>query len=143
MNESPGAGRVPASVFPGLEPGLRAEREYDVTEDMVTRHAGGPGVLTTPDMIGLMEDTAQEATRPYLPADHTTVGYEVSVRHRAPAPLGARVTVCAELLEIDGRRLLFRVEARQQRERVGEGTHRRTIVQIGSLARARPPHGRS
>jgi predicted thioesterase len=131
-----GPPRDPAAspAFAGVRPGLRSEREFTVTERMVTRHVGGSGgVLTTPSMIGLMEDTAQLVTQPVLPADHTTVGFEVSVRHLAPTPVGGQVTVCAELLEVSGRKLLFRVEARHAGRTIGRGTHRRTIIQLGSL----------
>jgi len=119
--------------FHGITPGLRAEETWIVTDAMVTRHVGGTGVLSTPHMIGMMEDTAAAATKPFLPDDHTTVGYEVSIRHRAATPPGMRVTVIAELLDVDGRRLHFRVEARNERELIGEGTHRRTIVPVGVL----------
>ncbi len=122
--------------FEGLRPGLVGEREWTVTADLTTRHAGAP-VFTTPHMIMLMEDTAQEAVRPYLGSDHTTVGYEVHVRHRAATPIGMRVRVKAELTEVDGRRLVFRVEARNERELIGLGTHRRTIVRIGAIGNAR------
>jgi fluoroacetyl-CoA thioesterase len=118
---------------PGIVPGLRGERRAVVTRAMVTTHAGGPGVLTAAAMFLEMELAAQEATQPFLPADHTTVGYEISIRHRRPTPVGESFTVTAELLEIDGRKLLFRVEARNARELIGEGTLRRTIVRLGSL----------
>src|SRR5262245_47152459 len=99
--------------FPDIRPGLRSERRATVTAAMVTTHVGGAhgGVLTTPTMIGLMEDAAQEATRRYLPAGHTTVGFEVAVRHLAPTLLGGQITVTAELIAVDGRRLLFNVSA--------------------------------
>ena len=84
-------------------------------------------------MILEMELAAQDSTQPLLPADHTTVGYEISVRHRRPTPVGEKFTVSSELLEVDGRKLLFRVEARNAREVIGEGTLRRTIVQRGRL----------
>lgn len=103
----------------------------------MTKHAGGRrgGVLTTPSMIALMEEVAQEATQPYLPADHTTVGFEVVVRHLAPTSVGRQIRVIAELLEVDDRRLLFKVEARNERRKIGEGTLRRTIIQLGDLER--------
>lgn len=123
---------APAS-FPGLRPGLRGERRVLVSEAMTTTHAGGPGILTAPSMIMQMEQTAQEVTQPFLPDDHTTVGYEISIRHRRPTPVGEWFTVTAELLEVDGRRLFFRVEARNAREKIGEGTLRRTIVRLGNL----------
>lgn len=105
-----------------------------MTEAMTTTHVGGrSGILATPAMISLMEQTAQAVTAPYLPPDHTTVGFEVAVRHLAPTPVRGRVTVTAELLEVDGRKLLFKVEAHNDRRRIGSGTHRRTIVRLGSL----------
>lgn len=116
-----------------IRPGLAAERQVLVTDQMATTHAGGRGVLATPAMIGLMEETAQAATAPYLPVDHTTVGFEVSVRHRAPTFVGETVTIRAELLEVDRRKLLFRVVAVNARGQAGEGTHRRTIIKLGRL----------
>jgi fluoroacetyl-CoA thioesterase len=120
-------------TFPGIVPGLRGERSLVVSEAMTTVHAGGGGILTAPSMIMEMEITAQVVTQPYLPDDYTTVGYEICVRHRRPTPVGDSFTVSAELLEVDGKRLLFRVEARNARELIGEGTLRRTIVRRGDL----------
>jgi fluoroacetyl-CoA thioesterase len=130
MASSPGGGK---ESYPDITPGLRGERRAVVTPAMATTHAGGPGVLTAAAMFLEMELAAQEATQPFLPVDHTTVGYEISIRHRRPTPVGESFTVTAELLEIDGRKLLFRVEARNARELIGEGTLRRTIVRLGSL----------
>lgn len=121
------------TIFEGIRPGLRNEIETTVTEAMVTRHVGGSGVLTTPHMIGLMEDAAGDATAPLLPEGYTTVGYEVCIKHRAATALGMRVRITAELLEVDGRKLLFRVEARNDQALIGDGTHRRTIVRVGVL----------
>jgi predicted thioesterase len=120
---------------PELPPGLKAEGEAVVSESMVTRHAGGHrgGVLTTPSMIAFMEEVAQAVIQPYLPPDHTTVGFEVSVRHLAPTLLGERFSVIAELLEANGRKLLFRVDAHNPRGKMAEGTLRRTVVSLGSL----------
>jgi len=100
---------------------------------MATTHAGGPGVLMAAWMILEMELAAQDSTQPYLPGDHTTVGYEICVRHRRPTPVGESFTVASELLEVDGRKLLFRVEAHNASELMGEGTLRRTIVKRGAL----------
>lgn len=120
--------------FAGIVPGLRGERRAVVTTEMTTTHAGGPGVLMAAWMILEMERAAQDSTQPFLPDDHTTVGYEICVRHRRPTPLGEAFTASSELLEVDGRKLLFRVEARNAREVIGEGTLRRTIVRRGSLS---------
>ena len=120
--------------FDGIRPGLRGESDFVVTDAMTTSHVGGRHrVMTTPDMIMQMEETAQEVTRPFLPEDHTTVGYEIFVRHRAAAPLGTSIRVSVELIEVDGRRLQFRVEARAGAVTVGEGTIRRTIIRLGAL----------
>ena len=119
--------------IPGLKPGLKGERRVTVTPPMTTTHAGGPGVLMAPAMILQMEITAQDVVQPFLPDDHTTVGYEISIRHRRPTPVGESFTVIAELLDVDGRKLRFRVEAHNARELIGEGTLRRTIVRRGSL----------
>ncbi len=125
-------------TFPGIQPGLRGEQRAIVTESMITTHAGGAlgGVLTTPSMILLMEETAQEVTRPFLPADHTTVGFEIVVRHLAPALLGSEITLSAELLEANGRKLFFSVSAHSGQRKIGEGTLRRTIVKLGAVERA-------
>jgi len=123
-----------AARFAGIVPGLRGERRALVTSAMGTRHAGGPGVLMAAWMILEMELAAQDSTQPFLPDDHTTVGFEICVRHRRATPVGESFTVTSELLEGDGRKLLFRVEAHNARELIGEGTLRRTIVRRGSLA---------
>ena len=119
--------------FPGIVPGLRGERRAVVTPAMATTHAGGGGVLMAIGMILEMELAAQDSTQPFLPADHTTVGYEIRVRHRRPTRVGEWFTATSELLEVDGRQLLFRVEARDAREVIGDGTLRRTIVRRGDL----------
>ena len=116
-----------------LTPGLSAEIVTTVDDKLVVRHMGGDGVLSTPSMIGLMERAGIEAVQAHLPEGHTTVGFEVNVKHFGATPKGQKVTVRAELLEVDGRKLLFRVQARNDRELIGEGTHRRTIVKIGVL----------
>jgi fluoroacetyl-CoA thioesterase len=124
---------VSVAQFRGIVPGLRGERRAVVTAEMATTHAGGSGVLMAAWMILEMERAAQDSTQPFLPDDHTTVGYEICVRHRRPTPVGESFTVASELLEVEGRKLLFRVEARNSRELIGEGTLRRTIVRRGSL----------
>ncbi|PYM14726.1 MAG: thioesterase [Candidatus Rokuibacteriota bacterium] len=136
MSEERYSDRVSAKISDGIRRGLRGESECVVTDAMTTAHVGGrQRVMTTPAMIMQMEETAQEVTRPFLPVDHTTVGYEIFVRHRAAAPLGTRVRISAELIAVDDRRLQFRVEARAGDVTVGEGTIRRTIIRLGALDR--------
>jgi fluoroacetyl-CoA thioesterase len=111
-----------------LAPGLKAEIVTTVDDRLVVTHMGGEGVLSTPSMIGLMERAAIQAVQEYLPEGHTTVGFEVNVKHFGATPKGRKVTVCAELLEVDGRKLRFRIEARDDDKKVGDGTHRRAII---------------
>ena len=85
-----------------LQPGLSAEITTVVDDSLVVQHMGGAGVLSTPSMIGLMERAGIQAVQPILPAGYTTVGFEVHVKHFAPTPKGKKVTVRAELLEVDG-----------------------------------------
>ena len=113
-----------------LKPGLKAETVTIVDDKLVVRHMGGDGVLSTPSMIGLMERTGIEAVQAHLPEGHTTVGFEVNVKHFGATPKGQKVTVRAELLEIDGRKLSFKVEAHDENKQVGAGTHRRAIIAI-------------
>lgn len=117
--------------FAELKPGLQAEITTVVDDNLVVKHTGGAGVFSTPAMISLMERAGIQAVQPVLGNDHTTVGFEVHVKHFAATPKGKRVTVRAELLEVDGRKLRFKVEAHDEDKKVGDGTHRRAIVQIG------------
>jgi predicted thioesterase len=113
-----------------LKPGLAAEIETVVDDALVVKHMGGEGVLSTPSMIALMERAGIKAVQDQLPEGHTTVGFEVNVKHFGATPKGQKVWVRAELLEVDGRKLRFKVEARDQDKKVGDGTHRRAIVQV-------------
>ena len=113
-----------------LVPGLKAELVVTVDDKLVVKHMGGEGVLSTPAMIGLMERAGIEAVQAHLPDGHTTVGFEVNVKHFGATPKGKKVTVRAELLEIDGRKLRFKVEAHDEDKKVGDGTHRRAIIAI-------------
>src|ERR1051325_1570248 len=97
-----------------LQPGLSAEITTVVDDKLVVRHMGGDGVLSTPSMIGLMERAAIEAVQAHLPEGHTTVGFEVNVKHFGATPKGKKITVRAELLEVDGRKLRFKVEAHDE-----------------------------
>lgn len=119
-----------------LSPGLKAEVRCKVTPEITARHLGSGNVevLATPAMIALMEQAAVQAVDPLLPEGYKTVGVAVDVKHMAPTPVGMEVRATAELLEIDGRKLLFRVEAYDEKEKVGEGFHRRAIVDIEQFA---------
>lgn len=92
--------------------------------------AGGVEVFGTPMMIALMENAAWQAVAGHLDEGYVTVGTLVNVKHLAATPLGQRVRAHAELIEIDRRRLVFKVEAHDEKQKIGEGIHERFIVQL-------------
>lgn len=113
-----------------LSAGMSAEVTLVVGEnDTAAAFASGAvPVLATPRLIGLMEQAAAEAVQAALDPQQTTVGTHVDARHLAATPIGMRVTARAELIEVVGRALRFRIEAHDERERVSEGWHERAIV---------------
>jgi fluoroacetyl-CoA thioesterase len=110
--------------------GMRGEAALVVGEEHTAAAfgAGGVRVFGTPMLIGLMENAAWRLVQPAMNAGETTVGTLVNIRHLAATPVGAAVTATAELVEIDGRRLVFRVSAHDERQLIGEGTHERARV---------------
>jgi predicted thioesterase len=102
---------------------------------MSARHLGSGtlGVLSTPSMIAMMEGAATMCVQSLLPEGQSTVGYVVNIRHLAPTPIGAEVVATARLEEVDGRKLKFRVEAREGDKLVGEGEHVRVIIEADSF----------
>jgi fluoroacetyl-CoA thioesterase len=92
--------------------------------------SGRVRVLATPVMINLMEAAALDAVEKLLPAGHQSLGIRLDVRHYAATPVGMRVRVTAELIRIDGRTLDFRVEARDDKEPIGDGLHQRVVVNV-------------
>jgi len=93
-----------------------------------------PPVLATPVMILFMENAALNAVRDYIEPNESVVGTGVNLRHLAATPAGQRVTAEAELTKIDGRKLEFKVTARDETEEIGVGTHERFIVDLPRLA---------
>lgn len=114
----------------GLEVGMRGDASLVVGEEQTAAAfgAGGVHVFGTPVMIGLMENASWRLVQPELAEGETTVGTLVNVRHLAATPVGGHVTATAELIEIDGRRLVFHVSARDDNQLIGEGTHERARV---------------
>jgi fluoroacetyl-CoA thioesterase len=112
----------------GIRVGLEGRLERVVEGDLITTHVGGKGTFSTPAMIGLMEITSHRSLESLLPAGHTTVGYEVHVRHLAPAAPGSTVLVTSKLTEVKGNKLYFDVSCRQGDKLLGSGTHKRAIV---------------
>ena len=113
-----------------LIPGLAAEVDTLVTEDNTAESLGSGSVpvFGTPALVGLLEGAAIQVLEGRLPPGTTSVGSHIDVRHLAPTPVGMRVRARAELQEVDGRRLVFRVEAWDERQQIGEAIHERFIV---------------
>ncbi len=123
----------PCHLLPLMEnlvPGLSAEADEIVT-DQLTAAVYGSGLVAafaTPALVALVENAAFNAVRPFLEEGQTTVGVEVNIKHLAATPTGMRVRARAELVQFNGRRLDFKVEAWDDVEKIGEGTHARMIV---------------
>ena len=114
-----------------VRPGATAEIEITVTADRTADRIGNPGVMvfSTPHLIGLLEEVSNAVIQPHLPGGASTVGTVVEMRHLAATPVGMKVRAKATLLETDGRRFLFQVEAHDEIEKIAEGKHERFVVQ--------------
>lgn len=113
-----------------LEAGIKGVAEVMATESN-TAAAVGSGILqvfATPMMIALMEKAACDGVAPYLEEGMGTVGISVNITHDAATPVGMKVRAEAELVQVDGRKLTFKVEAFDEAGRIGGGMHERFIV---------------
>ena len=115
-----------------ISTGARREEKITVTDEVAISFLGveGARVLSTPQMIGHMEITCRNLVLPMLDPGHDTVGTHVNVYHLAAAPLGMEVTFRAEISSVDNRKVRFKVEAFDTKEKIGEGTHERTIIDV-------------
>lgn len=107
-----------------------------VVDESLTAAALGSGLvagLATPAMIALMERAAVSAVADALEEGQSTVGTRVDIAHLAPTPIGARVVVRARLDQVDGRRLLFSVEAEDEAGPIGAGSHERAVILLASF----------
>jgi predicted thioesterase len=104
---------------------------FSVTEKHTAYHigSGDSRVLSTPSMISFMEQVSNRLLASTLSEGTLSVGMHVDVRHLSPTPVGSTVRVRAELLDIERNRYLFQVTAWDQGGKIGEGTHRRAVVQ--------------
>ena len=114
-------------VGPKISLGLRGQKQTLVCEHNVAPHVPK---FSTPSMIQLMEQASMAAVHEHLEEGQTSVGFEVNIRHLAPADIGATVIAHAELLEVDRNRLTFHVEAFDGDRKLGEGTHRRAGIDL-------------
>ena len=115
-----------------LEKGIKGHGEELVTMELTASHIGSGTVrvLATPMMIALMEKTSRISVKPYLEEGEETVGIHVNVSHVASTPIGKKVWCDTELIEIDRRRLVFKVAVYNDNGLVGEGTHERFVINV-------------
>jgi predicted thioesterase len=118
--------------LPNLKIGLTGSAEITVQDaDTAPRIGSGRvSVLATPVMINLMEAAALNAVERLLPPGHQSLGTRLEVGHYAATPVGMRLRATAELTKVEGRNLQFRVEAFDEKERVGDGLHTRVVVNV-------------
>ena len=115
-----------------ITPGLTGQAEIVVTADKTAPFVGSGriAVLATPVMINVIEAAALAAVEQLLPSGHQSLGIHLDVRHFAATPVGLTVTATAEVTAVEGRTITFRVEARDEREVIGDGTHQRVVVNV-------------
>ena len=118
--------------FSNLPVGRQGRVELVVTEAHTAPRVGSGRVhvLATPVMINLMEAAALDACENLIPEGHQSLGTRLDVRHIAATPVGMRVVATARLVAVEGRRLRFAVEAHDEKETIGDGTHERVVVNV-------------
>jgi fluoroacetyl-CoA thioesterase len=124
-----------------LKVGASTETEITTSPEMGITHLGpeAPRMYSTPAMIGLMERTAIQVLTPHLEAGEQSVGTKVNVSHLKATPIGQKVRAKATLIEIvdvgrASKRYRFVVEAYNEHEKIGEGTHERAIINVKQFA---------
>ncbi|HTA68666.1 MAG TPA: thioesterase family protein [Bryobacteraceae bacterium] len=116
--------------------GTKGESSLIVTPETAVSFLGvdSARVLGTPFLIFHLEMTSRNSVKPFLDEGFDTVGARVDVRHLAATPLGMRVTFRSELTGIEDRRLFFRVEAFDEKDKISDGKHERAIIQVAKFA---------
>jgi len=121
-----------SSVLSRISPGLIGSSEIVVGPEHTAPFVGSGriAVLATPVMINVMEAAALAGVEHLLPSGHQSLGIKLDVSHTAATPIGLRVTATAEVVQIEGRTITFQVQARDDFEVIGGGTHRRVVVSV-------------
>jgi predicted thioesterase len=118
-----------------IKPGRSGGAELTVGEEHTAPRVGSGKVhvLATPVMINLFEAAALEAVERFLPAGFQSLGTVLNVRHIAATPVGMRVKAVAEVLKVEGRTIFFRLEAHDEKDLIGDGTHERVVVNVAKF----------
>jgi fluoroacetyl-CoA thioesterase len=119
-----------------IQIGATREEKLPVSQEVAIDFMGleGARVLSTPNMILGLERVSRNAVLPMLDPGYDTVGTHVDVYHLAATPVGMTVTFRTEITSVDDRRVNFKVEAFDEKEKIGEGTHQRFIVNAARFA---------
>jgi len=131
-------------LFPGLQAGLSGAVELVVADEHTAPRVGSGRVhvLATPVMINLIEAAALAAIEHLLPAGYQSLGTRLDVRHIAATPVGMKVFASATVEAVSGRTVRFKVEARDEKELIGDGAHERVVVNVAKFdARVRKKLG--
>ncbi|WP_027449805.1 thioesterase family protein [Xylanibacter brevis] len=118
-----------------IEIGLKHTSEMTVTDAVTASYIGSGDmpVLATPAMMALMENAAMLAVAKELAEGSTTVGGHIESSHIRPSKIGDKITATAEVTNIDGKKIFFKVSAYFEDVLLGEGTHLRFIVDRGKF----------
>lgn len=118
--------------FSALKPGLKGSAQIRVGEEQTAPRVGSGRVrvLATPVMINMMEAASLDAIESLLPEGHQSLGTHLDVGHYAATPVGMTLRATAEVIKVEGRNVTFRVEAFDDKERIGDGTHARVVVNV-------------
>jgi fluoroacetyl-CoA thioesterase len=119
-----------------IHPGVTGQHQTLVTDDIAISFLGPDSarVLGTPFLIMLIEMTARNSIKPLLEEGFDSVGSDVSIQHLGATPMGMRVSFRTEVIEVDGRRVKFHVEAHDEREKIADGTHERFVINVARFA---------
>ena len=128
MSDTPKVSSVLARVTPGLTGSHQIRVAPEHTAPFVG--SGRIAVLATPVMINIIEAASLAAVEHLLPLGHQSLGIKLDVSHVAATPIGFRVTATAEVIRLEGRTITFRVEARDDMDVIGGGTHERVVVSV-------------
>jgi fluoroacetyl-CoA thioesterase len=115
-----------------LNPGRSGRSELVVGEEHTAPRVGSGlvHVLATPVMINLFEAAALDAVDQHLPAGYQSLGTVLNVRHIAATPVGMKVFALARIIKVEGRTVFLAVEARDEKELIGDGLHERVVVNV-------------
>ncbi|HEY7679262.1 MAG TPA: thioesterase family protein [Terriglobia bacterium] len=114
-----------------MKPEFQVGLTHEIVEETLPTHAAAhlaKPIFSTPSMIGFMERCSVQLVKPYLEEGENSVGYRVNVTHIAGTPIGQKVRVKSTVRAINGRRIIFAVEAYNEKEKIGEGEHERVII---------------